>query len=253
MNVTEKLFKLFQVDKQLRGLQSRLKAAERFLDEQSSGIQQIDTKRGALESQLRQITASAMERESEAKRLEARMNVIRDQMNSATTNKDYKAFLAELNNLKTEKDKVEQEALDQMGKCEDLKKQVADLTAKREEREKVQVVARSDRDKRAEEIKDRLAELQTQRAALTADLPKDPLHTFENLIRARGDDAMAPIEIQDRKRHEFSCGACMIMIPVETVSKLMGAGKLTTCVSCGCVLYISPEDAKALLPAESKR
>ena len=194
-----------------------------------------------------------MERESEAKRLEARMNVIRDQMNSATTNKDYKAFLAELNNLKTEKDKVEQEALDQMGKCEDLKKQVGDLTAKREEREKVQVVARSDRDKRAEEIKDRLAELQAQRASLTADLPKDPLHTFENLIRARGDDAMAPIEIQDRKRHEFSCGACMIMIPVETVSKLMGSGKLTTCVSCGCVLYISPEDAKALLPAESKR
>lgn len=253
MTVTEKLLKLFLVDKQLRGLQGRLQSAERFLNEQNSQLQLIDTKRGALEGQIRQATAAGAEHEGEAKRLEARMNTIREQMNSAQTNREYKAFLTEVNTLKADKDRFEASAIEVMEKVEQLRKQLDELNVQRADREKVRAVAEEDCKKRAEEIKDRLAELKTERSHLASDVPKDALGTFERLVELRGDDAMAHIEIHDRKRHEFNCGACMMTVPVEIVSGLLGAGRMARCVSCGCILYLSEEDAKLMTSAPSKR
>jgi len=71
---------------------------------------------------------------------------------------------------------------------------------------------------------------------------------FENgrLVETLDDEAMAPIEIQDRKRHEFTCGACMMSLPVETMSSLMASGEITRCVSCGCVLYLEESNREAM-------
>ncbi len=246
MTVTQKLLKVFLVDKQLRGLQSRLRAAEKFLADQSASLQQIDTKKTALETQIRQITTLVADRQGETARLDEKLKTVRERMDAAQTNKEYKGFLTELNTYKSERDKYETEALEQMGKLDELKKQLVEITIQRDDRDKVANVAREDRDKRAAEIKDRLAELTAERARLAAEIPKDPLHTFEQLIRARGDDAMAQIEVQDRKRHEYNCASCMMSIPVETISSVLGSGRLTRCVSCGCILYVTDDDAKLM-------
>ena len=58
------------------------------------------------------------------------------------------------------------------------------------------------------------------------------------LVEVREEEAMAPIEIADRKRHEYHCGSCMMSLPVETMSALLSHGELTRCVSCGCILYL---------------
>ncbi|MCC6426698.1 MAG: hypothetical protein IT435_07740 [Phycisphaerales bacterium] len=246
MSVTDKLLKVFLVDKQLRGLQSRLRAAEKFLSDQTGSLQQIESKKAALETQLRQLTAATSERQGEMARLDEKLKTVKERMDAAQTNKEYKAFLTEMNGFKEARDKVETEALEQMGKIDELKKQLAEMTTQRDDRQKVAKVADDDRSKRAAEIKDRLDELTKERATLAAEIPKEPLKTFELLIRARGDDAMAQIEIQDRKRHEYNCGSCMMSIPVETISSVLGSGRLTTCVSCGCILYVTEADAKSL-------
>ncbi|MFN9972984.1 MAG: hypothetical protein ACK58T_24165, partial [Phycisphaerae bacterium] len=141
MNVTAKLLSVFLVDKQFRGLRSRLAAAERFLAEQNKLIEQLDAKKASLDAQVRQITATASNFEGEMKRLDARMATIREQMDSAQTNKEYKAFLTEVNTIKAERDRQETSALEHMGKVEDLKKQLDDIAKQRTEREKVQAVA----------------------------------------------------------------------------------------------------------------
>lgn len=253
MDLTAKLLKVYLVDKQLRGLQSRLRAAERFHTDQSTQLQQIDTKKGSLESQLRQMQAVIADNEGEMKRLDERMATIREQMNTAQTNKEYKAFLTEMNTFKAERDRLETSALEQLTKAEELKKQVTELSGQREEREQVQKVAAGEKTQRADEIKDRVEELKNQRKLATADVPPDVLAKLELLIKQRGDEAMAPIEVQDRKRHEYTCGSCMMSLPVESVSGLMSSGKLTFCVSCQCILYLDEEAAKAMQPAASKR
>ena len=48
------------------------------------------------------------------------------------------------------------------------------------------------------------------------------------------EDAMASIEVLDKRRHEISCTACMMTLPVETLNSLL-TGSLTNCPSCGCL------------------
>lgn len=253
MDVTAQLLRLFQVDKQYRGLQTRLNAAEKFLSEQTKQHADITAKASLCEAQIKQLTAVVANHEGETKRLDARMETIRGQMNAAQTNKEYKAFLTEVNTIKAERDRYETQALESMAKVDEIKKQLETLVAQRSERERVKTVALQERDARSAEIKDRLAELKTQRDTFTKGIDAATLTIFERLVTTKGDEAMAPVEIADRKRHEYNCGSCMMSLPIETVSGLLSGGRLTRCVSCSSILYLQEEDAKAFQPAASKR
>jgi len=172
-------------------------------------------------------------------------------MNNARTNKDYKAFLTEVNLLKTDKSKDEEEALAQMTKADELKVQIAELDTQHAEREKVQQVAETDCAARKAEIADRLEQMTRERAAAAAEVPAEVLTHYNRLFELRDEDAMAPVEITDRKRHEYNCGACMMSVPMETSISLLG-GKLTMCSNCQCILYLPAAAAEALTPTNKR-
>ena len=250
MDVTAKLLRVFRVEKQLRGLQGRLHAAEKFLAEQEKDLAGLDSRRATLDQQARALTAQASEREGECKRLDARMAALRTQMESAQTNKAYQAFLTELNNFKADRDKIETGAIELMQKLDEIKKQLAEIDAQRDERGKVKGVAANDRNDRFREIEARVMELKGQRDTAAQDLPPDALQMLNRLLNQRGDDAMAAVEIADRKRHEYTCGACQMSIPIDAVSALLSKGKLTLCASCQCILYLDEDSTKALTPSK---
>lgn len=252
MSITERLLRVFRVDQQLRGLQSRLDGAQRFLDEQTRQLQQIDSRKDAINIQLRQIQAAIGDHEGEMARIDARLEKQRDQMNTAKTTKEYKALLTEVNTLKADRGKLETQALEQMSKSDELKKQLEELETQRADRERMQKVASEDRAKRAEEIKDRLSELKAQREKFISDVPGDVLTLYTALLRQKGDEAMAPVEELDRRRHEYTCSACQMAVPMETVSTLISGANagapVTRCVSCGSILYLDKESAERLQP-----
>ncbi|MGD9689609.1 MAG: zinc ribbon domain-containing protein [Phycisphaerales bacterium] len=236
MTVTAKLLKLFRVDQQLRGLRTRLDAAERFLKVQSGQLAELEAKSESLSTQVRSAKAAIGTDESETAAIDARMATLREQMNSARTNKEYSAFLTELNTLKGQKDAIEKRELEQMERLQGLEKQLAELTAQREERVKVVEKARTDRGERESEIKGRLEELAQERTVCAGDVPSDALKVFEDLVRARGDEAMAPVEVLDRRAHEYTCGACQMTLPVETLNHIV-KGTLVRCANCQCILF----------------
>lgn len=241
MSVTKQLLELFRVDKQLRGLRSRLDQAERFLGQQQGLLTELDKQKGTLETQLKHLRATIANDEGEAARIDARVEVLREQMNSAKTAKEYAAFQNELNTFKEQKSQSETRVLESMAKADDAQRQVDSIKGGHEDRVKIVAGAKSDRDKKAEEIKDRVTELTAQREAIAAKLsPRERLE-FEALIKLRGDEAMAAVEIIDRKNHEYSCSACMMAVPVEAVSALL-AGKLTNCPNCRSILFTEDED-----------
>lgn len=255
MDVTSQLLKVFQVEKQLRSLKSRLQGAEKFLAGQDKELATLDSQRSSLETQIKQLSAQAHNFEGECKAHDEKMAKLRAQMDSAQSNKEYKAFLTDLNTLKAERERCEGQALELMGKVDGLKKQAEELVAKREERTKVRGVASSDRDARHNEVAGKVAELEAERAGLVKDVPSDVMRDFQRLLDQRGDEAMGAIEIADAKRHEFHCGVCMMAVPVDTVVGLIKntTGKVTKCSSCQCLLYIEPDTVKALQPSGSKR
>jgi len=252
MSVTKQLVELFRVDKQLRGLKSRLEAAERFHNQQSTQLGDLDKQKAALEAQHKHFKVTIATEDGEAARLDARIAVIREQMNTAKTAKEYNAFLTELNNYKTEKQAAEDREIEAMQKAEGVEKQLGAIKTQHDERGKIVVSAKSDRDQKESDIKDRVAELAAQREQLAAGIPKAELRAFERLVEMRGDEAMAPVEVLDRRAHEYSCSACMMTVTVETANSLI-SGKLVNCPSCSCILYIEEATlAAATKPVKKK-
>lgn len=238
MTVTDQLLRVFRVDQQINGLQARLRAAERFFGEQVGHLETISSQRSTIDRQLKQMTAEAADAEGEAARLNEKIEGLRERMNAASTNKEYKALLTEMNTYKEQKTEQETKALELMEKIEALRARKTELESAAGEREKVKGVAQQDREQREAEIRDKLNELKAEREQLVGSVPGTVMGTYEELVERLEDEAMAPIEVQDRKRHEFTCGACMMSLPVETMSALLSHGELTRCVSCGCILFL---------------
>jgi len=236
MTVTAKLLKLFRVDQQLRGLKTRLTDAERFLSVQDKQLKAIEAAHAGNEAQLMKHKVAQQSDEVEATGIGDRMETIRTQMDAAGNSKLYAAFLTELNTLKTQKDTVEKRAIEQMENVARLEIAVADTAKQRTDRVEIVKNATDNRDKRAHEIKDRVAELSKQRAVLAADLPKGVLKDFEDLVLLRGDEAMSDVEVLDRRNHEWTCKACGMALPMETINSI-SVGKITRCSSCQCFLY----------------
>ncbi len=254
MTVTAKLLRLFRVEQQLKGLRTRLDAAERYLQEQDKQLAAIDASLKQLKTQCRQLEATAANDEGEANRIETRVAKLREQMNSAKTNKEYSTFLSEINTLKADKGEVDERALTSLNKLEEMRAQIAELDAAKAERKKVRAVAQSDRDERESEIKDRLNELQTERDAAAREVPAGILATFEERVERADeiDDVMAPLEVHDRKRMEFLCGSCQVLLPMEKINSLLGRGDMATCTSCGCILYVEESVRDAVTPTSKK-
>ena len=252
MNETTKLLAVFRVEQRLRGLRSRLDAAERFLSEQETQLAKNAQQLESLASQLRQVTASIKESEDEIAKIDARVEKLREEMNTARTNKEYQAFLVEVNGLKIERGRVEEEVLAHMEQAEAIKSEIEKLEQDRTERDSVRKVAKKDRDTRHKEIESKVKELTAERDELAAEVQPRILSDLQRLLREREDDAMASIEVIDRKRHEISCSSCMMTLPIEVLSTLL-SGRLTLCSNCGCFLYIDDDAVEALQPASSKR
>lgn len=252
MSVTKQLLELFRVDKQLRGLKSRLEAAERFHNQQATQLADIEKQKTTLESQLKQLKGSIANEDGEAARLDVRIATIREQMNSAKTAKEYNAFLTELNNYKVEKEAAEEREIESMQKAEEIEKQLVTLKEQFAERGKIVASAKVDRDQKAADIKDRVTELTAQREKLGESIPVRERKAFEELVKLRGDEAMAHVDILDRRNHEYSCSACMMAVTVETANALI-TGKLVNCPSCRCILFIEDDTlAAATGPAKKK-
>lgn len=251
MSVTSKLLAVFRVDQQIQGLQSRLEGAERFLAEQTRQLAALGTQKDSIETQLRQLRASEANAEGESQRIGTHVDELREKMNNAATNKEYKALLSEVNNLKEIRSTHETEAIEYLEQIEELNTKLEAIDTDVAEREKVRGVAEEQRQQRSDEIAEKLAELKSERERLEAEVPKDAMAIYSELHTMRGEDAMAPLEIEDRKRHEYVCGSSMMTVPVEVAASLM-QGKLTLSPNDGCILYLTPEVEEELSGAFKK-
>ena len=252
MTDTAKLLRVFRVDQQLRGLRTRLTAAESFAAQQEKLLNDLKSRHAAASAELKEARTKVASDESETASIDARIAKIREQMNQTKTNKEYSAFLSELNSLKEQKDAVETNELQQMQALESLQKTVDDLTTQINERQSIVERAKTDCQTKHDEIRDRLTELKSQRDTLAAEVAPASLRVLEELIAARGDDAMAPVEVIDRRSHEWNCGACMMALTVETINRLAKGG-MTRCTHCQCVLFTEEENvASKSEPKEPK-
>jgi hypothetical protein len=246
MTIIDKLMTLYQVDKQLRGLTNRIESSKQYLRAQQAKLDDLETKRRALDDQRRRLRAEVANHEAEIKGYDEKINHLREQMNQAKTNKEYTAFLTEVNTFKADRGKIEEQTLEQMGKIDALETQIAELDVAIAERRKMSEAAEADVKQREQDASERLEELKREREQKAAEVPSDALAEYGRVAKLVEDDPMAPVVEENRRRMEYSCGACYMAVTAETFNALMVGQRLVTCSNCGVILYIEPELAESI-------
>jgi len=241
MGLNDALRELFLVDQQVRGLESRVETARKHVRVQQIKLEQLQQQATELRDQLKHAEAQAHDLENDIATADTRIEKLREQMNSVKTNKEYSAMLVEVNTIKADRSKVEEQALEVMSKVEVLQAELKQLSKAVEDQKKIKELADRDLAERTEEVADRLAELKADRDQAASHVPDEPLQVFEKLNDAYEGEAMAPIIEEDRRRLEYTCGGCYMSIPVEKVNLLMTSDEITRCSSCGRILYMEKQ------------
>jgi uncharacterized protein len=238
MTIMDKLLALYQVDKQLRGLTGRIDSSKQHLRAQEGKILDLETQKSGLEEERLHLKAEVANHETEIKGYDEKVAHLREQMNQAKTNKEYTAFLTEVNTYKVDRGKIEEATLGQMDKIERLDAKIEELVAAITEREKMRAAAKQEVARREKDASERLNELRQERELKATEVPKDTLAEYGRVQDYVGEEAMAPVIEENRRRMEYSCGACCMSITAETFNALMLGQRLVTCTTCGVILYV---------------
>jgi predicted nucleic acid-binding Zn-ribbon protein len=251
MPLIDNLLTLYKVDRQVRSLQSRVESAQLYLKVQTKLMTTIAVELSENELRLKQHKSNIAVAETETGSIDARVERLREDLNKAVNDKEYKALLAEVNTLKDQRKAFEDEMLIEMASVETLDTTLVEITAKIDERKKITKVAEKELHVRQDEIAEQLAELEKERATAASVIPADILEDFDEIADDYEGESMASIEIIDKKRKEYSCNSCSLHLPLESIVQLMANDDtIVKCGQCDRILFLEQASKEALAPSE---
>ena len=251
MPLIDNLLTLYKVDRQVRSLQSRVESAQLYLKVQTKLMTTIAVELSENELMLKQHKSNIAVAETETGSIDARVERLREDLNKAVNDKEYKALLAEVNTLKDQRKAFEDEMLIEMASVETLDTTLVEITTKIDERKKITKVAEKELHVRQDEIAEQLAELEKERATAASVIPEDTLEDFDEIADDYDGESMASIEIIDKKRKEYSCNSCSLHLPLESIVQLMASSDtIVKCGQCDRILFLEEASKEALAPAE---
>ena len=153
------------------------------------------------------------------------------------TNKEYSAVLVEIEEIKQEKAKIEEEVLSLMEMQERLAMEIRDAEASLKTGESQGREEEAQIRQRLAAVEAELQGLKGERESLSRDLPKDLLADYEKLLRPRGGLAVARVLPVDGGS---ICGGCRMTLTPQCLQEVKQQSALLNCESCGRFLYWLP-------------
>lgn len=249
MSLQEKLHELFLLESRVRGMRSRLDSASRRRTALQTKLNQLNQQRQELADQVKLHKARAHNLEQQANEMEQRVAKLREQMTQVTNNKEYSALLVEANTVKADKGGIEEQALELLGKVDELQAQFDSVTQQVADQEKLVAQAEAEVKSHEAEVGEKLTEATAERDEAAKDIPAEILTEFNRLANAYDGEAMAEVNEENRRRMEYTCGGCYMTIPVERLNTLFTRpDEPTDCPNCNRLLFVG-EDLKASISA----
>ena len=246
------LVKLFRADQAMRDAQERLDAATKNVRIQERRANDSATKLAAATAKSKDLQVQAANLDLDMRSRDAHIEKLRTQQQSAKNNKEYQTFLIEINTMKVDRAKVEEQTMKVMEEVETAAREVAELTT----------TVESERAKSAElkgQMGDSVAKLQAEidslkgpREEAAASLPPKARTAFERLAEHHEGEAMSALMKPDRRKEEYVCSVCMMDLVTDVYNKLHTRDEMVFCPSCRRILYI-PDDLPPDLAVNKKK
>jgi len=193
----------------------------------------VDEARKAVDTAKTKLDAARKSQRAKEKDLEdnrVKRQKYEGQLYQVKTNKEYSAVLAEIEDVKQEKARIEEEILNLMELGERLAAEVKEAESRlkaRESQGKSEEAALREK-LRGAEID--LAAVKSERGELARNLPSSVLGDYDKILRHRG---VAVVEVT---KPNF-CGGCRVTITPQRLQELRQRSALIHCESCGRYLH----------------
>src|SRR3954464_6942930 len=123
------LVRLYQADLKLREAQGRLEATTKNVRIQDPRVRDLNERIAVASKTLKEQQAKGANLDLDLKTRDAHIEKLRTQQQSAKTNKEYQAFLVEINTGKVDRNKVEEDAIKTLEGIEKLQAELKELNA----------------------------------------------------------------------------------------------------------------------------
>ena len=246
------LVKLFQSDQQLREAQGRLDAASKGVRIQERRTNDLAERIRLTQQQLKEQQAKGAGHDLDIKSRDAHIEKLRSQQQLAKNNKEYQAFLIEINTSKVDKAKIEEDALKVMEQVEKLQGELKELTAQHESEKAKLEQMRAQIGDTVKQLQGEIDRLKPDRDQAAAAVPSKGRQAFERLVDRYEGEAMSALARPDRRREEYVCTACNMDLVADIYNKLHTRDDLVFCPNCQRILYI-PDDLPPELAVNKRK
>jgi len=217
--------KISNVDQRLEKLDDRLHDFKQVIEKQESVINELNQKYRDYETDVR-MNLDAIKK-SEAK------------LSSVKTNKEYQAFLKEIDDLKVKNSKLEDDMIEFLDGIEEAENT---LNAKMAEYSELQTRLNNEKEtiqKETEEGKRQLENLDAQLKTVAAGIDAALLATY-NKVKALQNNAIGIVAVIDAV-----CQGCNLNIPPQMYNELQRGDSLKKCPICDRIIYWKNENKRS--------
>ncbi len=227
----ELLKSLQSIHNEMRTLEELLVSKPADLKEAQARLAQQREASSSIHDDAQKLQMRLKDYENDLAAGEEKIAKLKVQQNMLKTNREYKAMQEEIDNVKVEMSRTEDQMLEIMAQIEDAADQ--ERAAKRnvsEEELRLEAKAKSIQSE-IDEIQAEYDGMKQERDAIAAQIDARYLEEFDRLSNIKGGVAVAAVRGQ-------ICTGCFINLTAQTINVLKGARELTFCQSCGRILYL---------------
>ncbi len=215
------------LERKLEAIPVRIQAINDTLRQARAAVEAVRTKLDGTRKEIRAKEKDLDYQASQRKKLEAKLYEVK-------TNKEYSAVLAEIETLKAEKGRMEEEILALMELQERLGRELAEAEARlrpQEAETRAQEAAATE-ELRALEVD--VEGARSEREGVARDVPRDLLAQYTRLLRQRGGLAVALVGSNG------ICSGCRVTLTPQRFQEVRHSTQILVCESCGRFLYYQP-------------
>jgi uncharacterized protein len=224
------LIDLQALDARIGTLEGDLARLPREIDAVHVGVNDA---RAAVESAKARLDAARKNQRAKETDLEdnrIKRQKFEGQLYQVKTNKEYSAVLSEIEDVKQEKARIEEEILGFMEQQERAAADVKDAEGRFKAREAEGRVEEAALAQKLSGVEADLAVVRSERGQLARELPPIVLADYDKILRHRG---VAVVEVT---KPNF-CGGCHVTMTPQRLQELRQQNTLIHCESCGRYLY----------------
>jgi predicted nucleic acid-binding Zn-ribbon protein len=228
----EKLLILQDRDKHIHRVKSELEHIE-------PERQVLKTKANGAQAGLEAAKLKVRELESKRKDLDlevqAKKTLIEKYANQqlqTRKNEEYRALAHEIESCKQAITKIEDQEIELMEQGETAQKEVGRSTQVSVEAKKLMDESLVQLGAREENLKKELAQLTANREELAAAVDESARSRYERLMKSKGGNVVVGVQ-------HGVCGGCHMKLPTQTIVTCQAQNELVGCINCGRILYYS--------------